>query len=238
MGQRSLALVNNFVEESLTGIQIAKTFRQEQKLFDKFKQVNAQSYKVNLNRAILLNLIFPSLDFCWGTLIALLIFFGGSMIQSGILSPGTLYLFLQSAWNLYYPLFGIATFWPQFQNGLAAAERIFALIDANRVVVQKDSKTLELQTGQIDFDNVNFEYVPGKKVFEDFSLHIQPGESIAIVGHTGAGKSTIAKLLARFYEFQDGDIKVEGESIRNLDLEFFRRQIGYIPQYPFCLQIR
>ena len=107
------------------------------------------------------------------------------------------------------------------------------LIDANRVVVQKDWKTLELQTGQIDFDNVNFEYVPGKKVFEDFPLHIQPGESIAIVGHTGAGKSTIAKLLARFYEFQDGDIKVEGESIRNLDLEFFRRQIGYIPQVPF-----
>nr|MDO8111443.1 ABC transporter ATP-binding protein [Candidatus Sigynarchaeota archaeon] len=234
LGQRSLAQVNDYVQESMNGIQIAKTFRQEAKLFKKFNQINEQSYKVNFRRAMVLNFIFPSLDLTWDIFIGLIVYFGGGMIAPGsaTLSPGNLYLFVQSAWTLFFPLFGIAAFWPQFQSGLSAAERVFGLIDAPRVVKQRDSRPVAI-SGKIEFDHLVFEYVPGKRVFDDFTLTIKPGESIAIVGHTGAGKSTIAKLLERFYEFQGGDIRVDGVSLRDLNLAEYRKQIGYIPQLPF-----
>jgi ATP-binding cassette, subfamily B, bacterial len=232
LGQRSLALVNDYVQESMNGIQIAKTFRQEKKLYEKFNKINEQSYKVNFRRAMVLNFIFPSLDLSWDVFLGLLLFFGGNLVSTGGLLPGTLYLFLQTAWTLFFPLFTIATFWPQFQTGLAAAERVFGLIDAPRSVNQRDTRQITVD-GQIEFEHLTFEYVTGKKVFDDFTLTIRPGESIAIVGQTGAGKSTLAKLLERFYEYQEGDIRVDGVSLRDLDLGTFRKQIGYIPQLPF-----
>lgn len=232
LGQRSLALVNDYVQESMNGIQIAKTFRQEAKLYERFNEINEQSYKVNFRRSMVLNFIFPSLDLSWDIFLGILLFFGGNIVATGGLLPGTLYLFLQTAWTLYYPLFAIATFWPQFQTGLAAAERVFALIDAPRTVQQQDSKQIDVE-GLIEFNHLKFEYVPGKKVFNDFTLTIRPGESVAIVGHTGAGKSTLAKLLERFYEYQEGDIRIDGVSLRDLDLAYYRKQVGYIPQLPF-----
>jgi ATP-binding cassette subfamily B protein len=232
LGQRSLALVNDYVQESMNGIQIAKTFRQEKKLYEKFNKINEQSYKVNFRRAMVLNFIFPSLDLSWDVFLGLLLFFGGNLVSTGGLLPGTLYLFLQTAWTLFFPLFTIATFWPQFQTGLAAAERVFGLIDAPRSVNQRDTRQITVD-GQIEFEHLTFEYVTDKKVFDDFTLTIRPGESIAIVGQTGAGKSTLAKLLERFYEYQEGDIRVDGVSLRDLDLGTFRKQIGYIPQLPF-----
>jgi ATP-binding cassette subfamily B protein len=232
LGQRSLALVNETVQESISGIQIAKTFRQEAKILAKFTKVNNQAYRVNMRRALVLNFIFPSLDLSWGIFIGLLVYLGGNMIAASGLNPGDLYLFLQSAWLLFFPLFTVAAFWPQFQSGLSAAERVFAIIDAPRVVKQNGSEHVDL-SGKIDIDRLVFEYVKGKRVFDDFSVSIQPGESVAIVGHTGAGKSTIAKLLMRFYEYQGGDMRVDGTSLRDVDLAHYRHQVGYIPQSPF-----
>ncbi|MBN2153219.1 MAG: ABC transporter ATP-binding protein, partial [Candidatus Lokiarchaeota archaeon] len=168
----------------------------------------------------------------WGVFIGLLVFLGGGMVSAGGLSPGDLYLFLQSAWLLFFPLFSVAAFWPQFQSGLSAAERVFAVIDAPRVVKQAGSVALAVQ-GKIEFDSLCFGYVPGKRVFDGFSMAIQPGESVAVVGHTGAGKSTLAKLLMRFYEYECGDVRLDGKSLRDFDLVHYRRQVGYIPQIPF-----
>jgi ABC-type multidrug transport system fused ATPase/permease subunit len=233
LGQRALASVNAYVKESFSGIQIAKTFRQETKLYEKFKDINNQSYDVNLKKGFVLVSIFPTLSIAQGIILALIIYFGGSFVISGQMSVGDLYLFLQSLSLLFFPLLVIAAFWPQLQLGLAASERIFALIDNTPVVVQKDDKKLDKIRGEIEFKNLTFHYDEGKNVFENFSLIISPGESVAIVGHTGAGKSSLAKLLARFYEFQDGDILVDGISIRDFDLKEYRRQIGIIPQTPF-----
>ncbi len=253
-GQRALAIVNAFVQESFTGIQIAKTFRQEDKLFTKFKIVNEQSYKANLKRAYLFNFIFPALSTVQGVVLALLVTIGGTAIINGDLKAGDFYLFLQSLQLFFFPLFTLASFWPSFQSGLAASERIFALIDTPPIVVQNDSIYAENVKGEIVFDNLDFSYSEaflrsnsGKihnkiqtnandrelKVFNHFSLKIKPGESVAIVGHTGAGKSSLAKLLARFYEFQGGDILIDGISIRNYDLKSYRKQIGIIHQIPF-----
>ncbi|MBN1802246.1 MAG: ABC transporter ATP-binding protein [Candidatus Lokiarchaeota archaeon] len=233
LGQRALASVNSYVKESFSGIQIAKTFRQEEKLYNNFNKVNKQSYGVNLRRAFVLNAIFPSLGVVQGIILMLFVYFGGSLVLSSGLNSGQLLLFIQSTWFLSFPLFSIASFWPQFQTGLSAGERIFALIDTQSKIIQIDNIIPNRLKGSIEFKNLTFEYEADKSVFKDFSLKIDPGESIAIVGHTGAGKSSLASLIARFYEFQGGDILIDGISIRKYDIPEYRKQIGIIPQTPF-----
>ncbi len=234
LAQRSLSVVNAYVQESITGIQVAKTFRQENKLYEKFNDVNNQNYKVHLSRAYVMMTVQPTLSVIQGVAVALFVFFGGSAILNGKMSAADLYLFIQSLWALFTPLLSLATFWPQFQAGLSAAERIFALVDTPPVVTQRNNLIPETIKGDIAFDNLHFQYEDDSpKIFDGFSLHINAGESVAIVGHTGAGKSSLARLLARFYEFQDGDILIDGISIRDYDLKNYRKQIGIIPQIPF-----
>ncbi len=233
LGQRALASVNAYVKESFSGIQIAKTFRQEEKLYNNFNEVNTTSYKVNLRRAFVLNAIFPSLGIIQGIVLTLLIFYGGSSVLGNNISVGELSLFIQGLIYLFFPLLTLASFWPTFQTGMAASERIFALIDTLPLVIQKDNVKPSKLNGEIEFRNLSFKYEESKEVFERFNLKIKPGESLAIVGHTGAGKSSLAKLLARFYEFQEGDILIDGISIRNYDLMDYRKQVGIIPQTPF-----
>jgi len=231
-GQRSLAQVNAFVQESMAGIQIIKSFRQEESQYDKFQAINKQSYKVNMSRALYLSILFPSLDILVAVLYALLIFFGGNLILQGELSGSDIYLFLQSSLLMFSPILQIAGFWAQFQDGLSAAERIFALQDSQSYIKQGDY-VLDSIKGRIEFENLGFEYVHDKPVFKDFNLLIQPGETVAIVGHTGAGKSSLTKILLRLYEFQSGDVRIDGHSIRDISLSEFRRSVGFIPQVPF-----
>ena len=233
LGQRALASVNAFTKESFSGIQIAKTFRRENKVYDDFLQVNNQSYKVNLRRAFLLNAIFPSLGLIQGLITTLLIFIGSIFVIEGNVGVGQLVLFIQSINLLFFPLLVIASFWPMFQTGMAASERIFAIIDTLPLVVQTNNIKPSKLKGEIEFKNMTFQYDKNKLVFDNFSIKVNPGESIALVGHTGAGKSSIAKLIARFYEFQGGDILVDGKSIREYDLTEYRKHIGIIPQTPF-----
>ncbi|MFX1294106.1 MAG: ABC transporter ATP-binding protein [Promethearchaeota archaeon] len=233
LGQRALAEVNVYVQETLSGIQIAKTFRREKKLYEKFDEINNQAYKVNLRRGFVLNFIFPTLNVVQSVVLTFLVYFGGSAVLGAQLNAGDLYIFIQSLWLLFFPLFNIASFWPQLQAALSAAERIFAIIDNPPVVVQEDNIRPPEIKGEIIFKNVTFQYDDNITVLENFSLNIRPGESIAIVGHTGAGKSTIANLLTRFYEFQEGDILIDGISIKKYDLAEYRKSIGFIPQTPF-----
>ncbi len=233
LGQRALASVNSFVKESFSGIQIAKTFRQEQKLYDQFENVNLQSYKVNLKRAFVLNAIFPSLGIVQGIVTTFLVYLGGNFLIFDTINIGDFNMFIQSLNLLFFPLLTIASFWPQFQSGLSASERIFAIIDTPPIVIQTDDLIPGKLTGDIEFKNLTFQYEENKRVFDNFNLKIKPGESIAIVGHTGAGKSSLANLLARFYEFQEGDILIDGKSIRCFNLLAYRQQIGLIGQVPF-----
>ena len=233
LGQRALASVNAYVKESFSGIQIAKTFRQEEKLYKKFNDVNDTSYNVNLRRAFVLNGIFPTLGMVQGVVLTLLVYFGGRNILGNTINVGELSLFIQGLTYLFFPLLTIASFWPAFQTGMAASERIYALIDTLPLVIQKENFKPSKIKGEIEFQNLTFEYDESKMIFHDFNLKIKSGESIAIVGHTGAGKSSLANLLARFYEFQAGDILIDGISIRNYNLKEYRKQIGIIPQTPF-----
>jgi ATP-binding cassette, subfamily B, bacterial len=127
----------------------------------------------------------------------------------------------------------IASFWSQFQDGLSAAERVFALIDAEPRVVQTGDAPVDHLEGHIEFRQLRFGYSRDEIVLPDFSLDIRCGETLALVGHTGAGKSSVARLIPRFYEFQGGALLVDGRDVRTLNLEQFRRHIGTVPQEPF-----
>ena len=149
LGQRALASVNAYVKESISGIQIAKTFRQEDKLYNNFNEVNTTSYKVNLRRAFVLNAIFPSLGIIQGIVLTLLIFYGGTSVLGNSISVGEFSLFIQGLTYLFFPLLTLASFWPTFQTGMAASERIFALIDTVPLVIQKDDIKPSKLNGEI-----------------------------------------------------------------------------------------
>jgi ATP-binding cassette subfamily B protein len=231
--RRVTAKINAQIQESISGIMVAKSFRKERSIYNTFSSNNRQAYQVGIRRGITLNTIFPIMGMSSGLGTALLVFTAGLRVQSGTITPGEWYLFMQAVGFFWFPLMGIASFWSQFQDGLAAAERVFALIDAVPDVVQNASKPVEALEGRIDFKDLNFSYTEKEVVLPRFNLRIPPGETVALVGHTGAGKSSIAKLITRFYEFQSGELRIDGRDIRSLNLDQYRRQIGLVPQDPF-----
>ncbi len=232
-GFRAMGEVNAAIQEAVTGISIAKNFRQEAALYQRFIDINDISYRVNLRRGFVLANVFPVLNALTGVGTAMLVYFGGLAAASGDISIGAWYLFVASVDRFWFPVINIAAFWSQFQAGLSAAERVFALIDAEPVVRQIDPRPAPVLRGAITFDRVNFRYSAQEAVLNDFSLRIRAGETLALVGHTGAGKSSLAKLIARFYEFQGGAILIDGQDIRAFDLNSYRKQLGVVSQTPF-----
>lgn len=231
--QRSLSRVNANLQETMGGITVSKNFRQEQQVYDEFRPINRQSYDVTLRQGFVFSGIFPVLFLVAGLATVALVQLGGSAVLGGRLTAGDWYLFLQGVALFWMPLTSIAAFWSQFQQGLSASERVFALIDAPPRVVQTDAQPAGRLAGCVEFRGVTFGYDADHPVLRDFDLVIRAGESVALVGHTGAGKSTLGKLITRFYEFQDGDLLIDGRDIRTLDLTSYRRQIGAVPQAPF-----
>jgi ATP-binding cassette, subfamily B, bacterial len=266
--RRVTAIINAQIQESISGILVAKSFRQEPAIYATFEANNSQGYRVGIQRGLTLSGIFPILGLASGLGTAILLYFGGLATRgpTGI-TLAEWYLFMQTVGFFWFPMTGIASFWSQFQDGLSAAERVFALIDRESKVKQtgdepvgeritnfesgitnqeglvtaKDSSLVtrhsSLETpptyGHIEFKNLRFSYTEREVVLPDFSLDIRPGETIALVGHTGAGKSSVGKLITRFYEFQGGEILLDGRDIRRLNLAQYRQQIGLVPQEPF-----
>ncbi|MBE0688665.1 MAG: ABC transporter ATP-binding protein [Anaerolineae bacterium] len=232
-GSRAMAAVNDNIQESVTGISVAKNFRREAMIYDEFTAINFQSYRINLRRGGVFALIFPVMNAMLGFGIAAVVYVGALAVNGGAIELGAWFLFVQGIDRFWFPFINIAAFWGQIQTGLTAIERIFALVDAENFVNQTDAQPADELHGEIVFDNVSFGYSDAQMILQDFDLTIKPGESVAFVGHTGAGKSTLAKLIARFYEFQGGDIRIDGRDIRTFDLHSYREQLGIVPQQPF-----
>lgn len=232
-GFRAMASVNALIKEAVSGIAVAKNFRQEAAIYREFEDVNRRSYRLNVRRGFVLSIVFPTLNALGGVYTAALVYIGGLGAAAGALTAGAWYLFLNSLDRFWFPMLNLSAFWSQVQGGLSAAERVFALIDADPAVVQAERRPVPRLRGEIAFEGLQFRYVPGEPVLEDLSLGIQAGENLALVGHTGAGKSTITKLIARFYEFQGGRLLIDGIDIRTLDLRDYRRQLGIVSQAPF-----
>ncbi len=232
-GMRAMANVNAAIKETVSGIAVAKNFRQEHTIYEEFDEANRQSYRVNVRRGFVLALVFPTLNVLGGLGTAILVYVGGLSAAQGVVTAGAWYLFLSSLDKFWFPVLNLSSFWSQVQSGLSAAERVFALIDVESAVKQTDNRPVPRLKGDIRFEHVWFRYNERVQVLRDFNLHIRAGESIALVGHTGAGKTSIAKLIARFYEFQRGKILIDGMDIRTFDLRSYRRQLGIVSQIPF-----
>ena len=260
-GQRATAEVNSAIQETISGIAVAKSFRQEATIYEQFRKTNGLAYRVRLLRGFVMNTIFPMLDMLSAIATAVVVYYGGLRALNGSLTAGEWYLFVQTLNLLLFPLTSVASFWSQFQQGLSASERVFALIDAEPKVVQTARDSIERIKGRITFEHVQFSYDTGDQgsgirgqgsevkgqsitdprspisdpqwVLPDFSLDIPTGQTLAVVGHTGAGKSSLVRLITRFYEFQGGRILIDGRDIRTLDLAQYRRQVGLVPQVPF-----
>jgi len=236
--RRVTAKINAQIQESISGITVAKSFRQEHAIYATFDANNKQAYQVGLRRGLTIDTIFPIMGISSGLGVALLVYAGGLTTRAGAVTPGNWYLFMQAVGFFWFPMLNIASFWSQFQDGLSAAERVFALIDAEPKVTQIAAEPVGANhdsplRGQIEFKHLRFAYTGTETVLPDYSLEIRPRETLALVGHTGAGKSSIARLITRFYEFQGGQLLIDGRDVRRLDLSQYRRHIGLVPQEPF-----
>jgi ATP-binding cassette subfamily B protein len=232
-GMQAMADVNSAIKETVSGIAIAKNFRQEAGIFETFDAANRTSYRVNVWRGFVLALVWPALNTLAGIGTATLVYAGGLSAAQGAVTIGAWYLFIMSLDRFFGPVMNLSAFWSNIQSGLSAAERIFALMDAEPNVIQTEKRDVPELKGEIRFENVSFRYVDQEPVLMNFSLTIHPGENLAIVGHTGAGKSSLAKLIARFYEFQAGRILIDGADVRTFNLQQYRRQLGIVSQLPF-----
>ena len=231
--RRQLATVNAHIQESISGIGVAKAFRREQMIYEEFSAVNQESYRVEKINGFVFGAIFPILVTIAGLGVAAVVWFGINLAQQSVLTAGEWFLFIQGMGLVWFPLTSIASFWSQFQLGLAAGERVFALLDAEALVKQKADEPVAAVKGEIEFVDMDFHYNTGEPVLEQFSLKIRPGETLALVGHTGSGKSSIAKLINRFYEYQNGDLLIDGRDIRYFNLSSYRSQLGVVTQTPF-----
>ena len=232
-GMRAMANVNATIKETVSGIAIAKNFRQEDTIYGEFIDANQVSFNVNIKRGFILSIVFPVLRTVGGIATALLVYFGAISVLEGFVTAGAWYLFLSTLDRFLYPVMSLSSFWANVQTGLSAGERIFALIDAKHSVEQENDIQPRKLMGQVDMLNIDFSYTPDEPVLQDFNLRIESGETLALVGHTGAGKTSIGRLIARFYEFQGGQICIDGLDIRQFNLVALREQMGIVSQVPF-----
>ena len=174
-GMKAMSDVNAAIKETISGISVAKNFRQEESIFKSFDESNQQSYQVNVQRGLVLSLVFPTLNALGGIFVAILIYVGGLNAAQGIVTVGAWYLFIISLDQFFFPVLNLSAFWAQIQAGLSAAERAFALIDADPNVIQTDQQDVPLLKGNIHFDDLHFRYTDNEPILTHFNLLIQPG---------------------------------------------------------------
>ncbi len=229
-----VANLNSFVQERLSGMQIVQLFHREETEFKKFTQINEKHKKAWLKTVWYNSIFFPVAEIASSITLGLLVWFGGlNVAAGGIISLGTIFLFIQMSQMLFRPLRQIADKFNTLQMGMVSAERIFKIIETNSAINDLGSKKPENIKGKISIKNLKFSYHQGEEVIRDLNLLIQPGEKIAIVGSTGAGKSTLINLLSRFYEYDSGEIYLDDIKIRDFSLKSLRGHIGIVLQDVF-----
>lgn len=226
--------LNSFVQERLTGMKIVHIFNRERKEYEKFKDIN-NKHKVAWNKTVLYNSIFfPIAEMSISVTIGLLVWFGGlRVVESDTLSLGIIVAFIEYIRMLFAPLRQIADKFNSLQMGMVAANRVFGILDTEAYI--NNSGTIEAQklNGKITFNDVRFSYVEDEEVLKGISLQVQPGETIAIVGATGAGKSTVINLLTRFYDINSGEILIDEKDIKDYELKSLRQSIAVVLQDVF-----
>ena len=229
-----VANLNSFVQERLSGMKIVQIFHREKIEYDQFVAINEKHKKAWLKTVWFNSIFFPVAEISSSVTIGLLVWYGGfNVISGGSISLGTIFLFIQMSQMLFRPLRQIADKFNTLQMGMVAADRIFKILETESSIVNRGIKSPKALKGAISFDQLHFSYLPGEEVLHGISLDIKPGETVAIVGATGAGKSTIINLLSRFYEFESGDITIDSFSIKDFELNALRKHVAVVLQDVF-----
>jgi subfamily B ATP-binding cassette protein MsbA len=229
-----VANLNSFVQERLSGMKIVQIFHREKIEYDQFVAINEKHKKAWLKTVWFNSIFFPVAEISSSVTIGLLVWYGGfNVISGGSISLGTIFLFIQMSQMLFRPLRQIADKFNTLQMGMVAADRIFKILETESSIVNRGIKSPKALKGAISFDQLHFSYLPGEEVLHGISLDIKPGETVAIVGATGAGKSTIINLLSRFYEFESGDITIDSISIKDFELNALRKHVAVVLQDVF-----
>jgi ATP-binding cassette subfamily B multidrug efflux pump len=229
-----VANLNSFVQERISGIKIVQLFHREKTEYEAFVAINKKHEKAWLKTVWYNSIFFPVAEITSSVTIGLLVWYGGlRVISDGSITLGEIFLFIQMAQMLYRPLRQIADKFNTLQMGMVAAERIFGILETEAQIEDQGTLTNLTIKGTITFDHVHFSYLPDQEILHGISFTIQPGETVAIVGATGAGKSTIINLLSRFYEWEKGNIKIDDYDLRALKLQELRKHVGVVLQDVF-----
>lgn len=229
-----VAKINTFLSEHIQGMKIIQIFAMENKVFDEFDKINKKLFKANLRNIILFGIYRPLMYTMYVTGICLVLGFGGSMVLDGALSIGMLVVFLQYNTKLFQPINELGEQFNILQSSMAAAEKIFTVLDTkDRIEDIENTKDLANVRGEIEFKDVSFAYVEDEYVLRDVSFKINPGETVAFVGATGAGKTSILNLISRYFDIQKGQILIDGVDIKNYSKKSIRQHVGQMLQDVF-----
>jgi ATP-binding cassette, subfamily B, multidrug efflux pump len=229
-----LARINGFLQEHLQGLDVLKFFNAEEKETRRFDRANEDHYIAHVQNIFYYAVFFPAVEVIGALAIALIIWYGGSGILAGTVTFGVVVAFIQYAERFYQPVRDLSEKYNMIQSAMVASERIFELLDTQPAVPEPEpARAIGRLAGAVEFDHVWFAYQGEEWVLRDASFRVAPGEKVAIVGATGAGKTTIANLLCRFYAFQRGAIRVDGIDLREVEGAALRRQIGLVLQDVF-----
>ena len=225
--------LNTFLQEHITGMSIIKYFARENQEMHKFKKINAKHRDANIRSNWYYSIFFPVVEVISSLSIGLLVWYGSKSIIENDLSPGVIVSFIMYINLLYRPIRELADKFNTLQMGMVGAERVFTLLDSKEVEVDAGDYCPEKFTGSISFEHVWFAYTEEKWVLKDVSFKVKPGETLAIVGATGAGKSSIINILNRFYSIGKGSIKIDDRDIRDYSLPYLRSKIATVIQDVF-----
>ena len=229
--RNEVANLNSFVQERVTGMNVLQLFAREKIELEKFKQINERHKKAWLKTVWYNSIFFPVAEIFSSLTLGLVVWYGGmNTILDNTASIGELTAFIMMIPMLFRPLNQIANKFNTLLMGMVAAERVFNILDTDSLIQDRGSKNADIIDGKIKYENVNFSYNEGEKIIEDLNLEINPGSKNAIVGATGSGKSTIIKLLNRFYELDSGSIYIDNINIKDYSISSLRRNIAFVSQ--------
>ena len=232
--REAIAIVNAGLQENISGVRVIQSLTREDRNAEEFEHINNNHFMANVRAGRLAAAVQPLVEMLAAVATALVIIFGGRLVLAGEMGVGELVTFTLYITRFFEPIRELTLQYTQFQRAMVGGVRIFEVLDS-KITVQDAPDATELPAikGQIDFNHVDFHYLPNVPVLNDLDLHIRPGETLALVGATGAGKTTIINLLTRFYDISNGSITIDGHDLRDVTQGSLRRQIGLVLQDPF-----
>ena len=230
----AIARINAYLQEHISGMMVIQLFNREERSFEEFDKVNRDHMEAYKDSILAYGLFYPTVEFLGVLAVAIILYRGGAMALTGALTVGTAIAFIQYSQRFFRPIQDLSDKYNILQAAMASAERIFRLLDTPVAIADPAAPTpLENPQSRVEFRNVSFAYRDGHRVIENVSFTIEPGETVAVVGHTGAGKTTLTNLLLRFYDVEGGQILYDGVDIREMRLHDLRRNFGMVLQDPF-----